>query len=78
MDAPTTVAVSTSAIAIATGGACVLQALDSDFYVGGESVTTSNGLQVAQGAIFSMDLRPGETLYAITDSSATVRVMRSA
>ncbi len=78
MDAPTTVSVGTSATLVATGGSIILQSTEGEFYVGGAGVTTSNGIRVALRQLFAFNLKPGEEIYAVADSTTTVRKLRSA
>ena len=75
---------STTAQLIATGDAAsvtdrpsaLVSAPSADIYVGGPDVTTANGILVASGANLSVDLGPGDLLYAVASAGTpTVRVM---
>lgn len=44
-------------------------------YVGGDDVTTSNGLAIGSGASFPFALEAGDDLYLIAGSSLVVQVL---
>lgn len=52
----------------------VVRPIDGDIYVGGQGVTTANGLPVPQGDLIAID--SPDPLYAIADTNVAVRVLR--
>lgn len=47
----------------------------SAIQVGGPDVSTSNGFPVPAGTVMTFDITPGDGLYGIAASSATVNVI---
>ena len=46
-------------------------------YVGGSDVTTTNGMPVAIGQYFSLDLISSEEVWAVAAGSSNVRLLRT-
>lgn len=44
-------------------------------FVGGSDVSTSNGLEVVAGGSLSIDLGPGDDLYAIAVANTSVQLL---
>lgn len=75
------VSVGTTAVALNaaanTGLSLVLRAGTTGVFVGPSGVTTTNGLELSSGTPLAIDLDPGDVLYAVHASSATVHVLRT-
>jgi hypothetical protein len=52
----------------------VVRPLDGDIYVGGQGVTTANGLLIKQDELFAIDA--ADDIYAIAAADVNVRVLR--
>jgi archaellum component FlaG (FlaF/FlaG flagellin family) len=62
-----------------SGSSILVQAGSVTVYVGGSTVTAADGFPIAAGATLTLDLDPGELLYAVAASgSTTVHVLRTA
>jgi hypothetical protein len=74
------VTVATSAIALNTAGTAgqTLYIFNGsvDIFLGASDVTTSTGVKLAaNGSLTLHDVKPGDTVYAISGSSSTVAVL---
>ena len=48
----------------------VVRPSGADVYLGNSTVTTTNGLKLDNGTLFSYEIPPGQELYAITASGS--------
>lgn len=72
------VAVGSTATALNTAGAgqhLVLVAQSTGVFVGGSGVTTSDGLELPNGTPLAVQVDPGDVLFAVHATSATVHVL---
>lgn len=55
---------------------CYLHSSSGSLYIGGEDVTTANGLHLTNGSTIELFVQTNETVYAISGSSShTMRVL---
>lgn len=47
----------------------------NSIYVGGSGVTTSTGMEIVAGSSLSIDLGPGDDLYAVAAANTTVQLL---
>lgn len=74
------VTVTGTATALNTAGPglnLLVSAQATGVFVGPSNVTTSTGLELPNGTPVAVDLDPGDVLYAIHATSATVEVLRT-
>lgn len=75
------VSVGSSATALNTAGTSgvelTLIAQAAGVFIGPSSVTTSNGLELPNGSALTVSIDPGDVLYGIHATSATVEVLRT-
>ena len=56
----------------------VIRPVGADVYLGNSTVTTTNGLKLDNGTLFSYEIPPGQELYAVVSSgSHTVMTLTS-
>ncbi len=81
----TVVTVTTTRVAIQDGSNASLQDTfpvtlrndsGSTIYLGGDDVTTSNGLALPTASVISLDMGPGDVLYAVSGSSLALQVLK--